>query len=395
VNLPALATADTFRNQIVEVDALALCRSLPPASVDLILTDPPYHRVADTAWDKQWASAADFLAWLETIVIQFKRILKPNGSLYLFASPQMSARVEVMIGQHLNVLNNIRWVKDEGWHKKAQKEALRSYLSSWEAVIFAEQPNSDNIALADSHYEAALDNLRGFVFEPIRAYLAGEFKRAGVPFLMANEFCGTANMAARHYFAKSQWCMPTPEHYASLQRGLNSANCRSDYLRREYEDLRREYDYLRREYDYLRREYDYLRREYEDLRRPFYATSDAPHFDIWNFNSVPTHKARHEAQKPVALIRHIIQMSSKPGALVLDPFAGSGTTAVACKITGRDYICGDTSAEYVELARRRVTPEFGKAPKRIREPEPMEAREVAPGIVQNVLFSDAASSTQS
>jgi len=84
-------------------------------------------------------------------------------------------------------------------------------------------------------------------------------------------------------------------------------------------------------------------------------------------------RGKHPTQKPVALFEYLIRTYTQPGALILDPFAGSGTTAVAAKISGRAFICGDTSAEYCELARRRVHPEFGKAPKRKREAEPLES----------------------
>lgn len=47
---------------------------------------------------------------------------------------------------------------------------------------------------------------------------------------------------------------------------------------------------------------------------------------------------RHPTQKPVALIRKIIEDNTEPGAVVMDTFMGSGTTAVACIKTGRHYI---------------------------------------------------------
>ena len=45
---------------------------------------------------------------------------------------------------------------------------------------------------------------------------------------------------------------------------------------------------------------------------------------------------------------------SKPGDLVLDPFAGSGTTALACHALNRRFICIEKEAEYVEVARNRL-----------------------------------------
>lgn len=62
----------------------------------------------------------------------------------------------------------------------------------------------------------------------------------------------------------------------------------------------------------------------------------------------------HATQKPLALLYPIILGCSQPGDLVLDPFLGSGTTAVAAATLGRDYIGIDQSAEYLEVARARL-----------------------------------------
>ncbi|MDR0955499.1 MAG: site-specific DNA-methyltransferase [Candidatus Nomurabacteria bacterium] len=65
-------------------------------------------------------------------------------------------------------------------------------------------------------------------------------------------------------------------------------------------------------------------------------------------------KLAHPTEKPQAMIERIIKASSKVGDLVLDCFSGSGTTAVCAKRLGRNFICADNNAEYVDLARRRV-----------------------------------------
>jgi DNA modification methylase len=62
----------------------------------------------------------------------------------------------------------------------------------------------------------------------------------------------------------------------------------------------------------------------------------------------------HSATFPVALPAWFIKLLTKAGDLVLDPFVGSGTTAVACKQLGRHYVGIDINPEYCELARSRV-----------------------------------------
>ena len=65
----------------------------------------------------------------------------------------------------------------------------------------------------------------------------------------------------------------------------------------------------------------------------------------------------HPTQKPVALIEKMINDSTDPGAVVLDTFMGSGTTAVACLRTGRNYIGFELDEKYHAIAQQRVADE--------------------------------------
>ena len=62
----------------------------------------------------------------------------------------------------------------------------------------------------------------------------------------------------------------------------------------------------------------------------------------------------HPTQKPVELITKMIEDSTEPGAVVLDTFMGSGTTAVACLRTGRHYIGFELDEKYHAIAQQRV-----------------------------------------
>ncbi|HEY4508394.1 MAG TPA: site-specific DNA-methyltransferase [Candidatus Paceibacterota bacterium] len=63
----------------------------------------------------------------------------------------------------------------------------------------------------------------------------------------------------------------------------------------------------------------------------------------------------HETVKPLALCRYLISLTAfSKNAVVLDPFVGSGTTAVAAKRLGKQFIGFDINRSYVEIARRRL-----------------------------------------
>lgn len=65
-------------------------------------------------------------------------------------------------------------------------------------------------------------------------------------------------------------------------------------------------------------------------------------------------KREHPTQKPEKLIRKIIEDYSEEGQTIFDPFLGSGTTAVACINTGRNFIGIEKDEDYFEIAQRRI-----------------------------------------
>ncbi len=75
---------------------------------------------------------------------------------------------------------------------------------------------------------------------------------------------------------------------------------------------------------------------------------------IWRFPTVSAKRVGHPAPFPVELPRRCIEMYTFAGDVVLDPFLGSGQTAIAALQTGRRYIGIDLSEEYCELAEQRI-----------------------------------------
>jgi len=62
----------------------------------------------------------------------------------------------------------------------------------------------------------------------------------------------------------------------------------------------------------------------------------------------------HPTVKPIALMRYLIKLVTPPDGVVLDPFLGSGTTAIAAVLEGRDWIGIEREAEYCDIARARI-----------------------------------------
>ena len=67
-----------------------------------------------------------------------------------------------------------------------------------------------------------------------------------------------------------------------------------------------------------------------------------------------TAKSWHPTTKPLKLMSYLITLGSREGDIVLDPFMGSGTTGIACKLLNREFIGCEINKEYFEIARKRI-----------------------------------------
>lgn len=94
----------------------------------------------------------------------------------------------------------------------------------------------------------------------------------------------------------------------------------------------------------------------KDLKK--YTFNKIEHYpeDVWRINrEYWTGKTKTSTKLPVELVKRTILFSSKEGDIVLDPFMGSGTTAVSCKLTNRHFIGFEIVPEYVRFASQRVS----------------------------------------
>ncbi len=106
------------------------------------------------------------------------------------------------------------------------------------------------------------------------------------------------------------------------------------------------------------------RAERESRGLPHEATIETEDFlgatlDVWEIPPESARKVGHPAPFPVALPLRLIELYTYRGDLVLDPFMGSGTTAVAAIRSGRSFVGFDTDEGYVQMAEERVAGEAG------------------------------------
>lgn len=79
---------------------------------------------------------------------------------------------------------------------------------------------------------------------------------------------------------------------------------------------------------------------------------EKPVSDVWHFNRLLA--PEHSCQKPVKMMRFIVKTFTKENDIVLDPFAGSGSTIVACKQTNRRWVGAELEGKYIGLINKQL-----------------------------------------
>ena len=321
--------------QFKQGDCVDLLHTIEDKSIDLIVIDPPYFRIMITehngnkhSWDNQWDSFEDYIKWCKKWFVELERVLKSNGSLYIFTDDKISAYIQVELDKMFNLENNIVWMKPnnmtiKGWNN------YRCYCPITERILFYSK-ESRNTNLENESYA---ENVK--IFAPIVEYMIEQKRKIKEYFGFKtdeqfneyiNNITDTKSVVARHYFTYSQWVFPTEEIYKKLQ-GINK--------------------------EIFKKEYEVFKKEYEVRRRYFNPTRNFT--DVWKFNiTSSSEETEHPTQKPIDLIRRIVETSSRAGDVVLDCFMGSGTTGIACKETGREFIGFELDKQYFEIAKNRI-----------------------------------------
>ena len=233
---------------VVNGDSLELLNKVPDHSIALILTDPPYHStkkrniVGDTSFSKD----SDYIEWMKKYAIEWKRVLKHNGSIFCFCSSAMSAQLQIMFSQYFNILSEITWTKPnapgyDGWKQKMKKESLRQWYPHSERIIFMENAVDGN--LFKSYFGSQLTVWRKSVkMSTIKlAEITGAYGKVNHGGAVANWEAGRN--------------IPSREQYEKIKAALTEAGV---------EDIP----------------------DFEDIIRPFNVNKDVEFTDVWTFENV-------------------------------------------------------------------------------------------------------------
>ena len=353
-------------------DCRAVLREVAPASVALLLTDPPYgikvesDQFADAATD--WDNG-DPTELIDAMLAEARPKMKPNGAFYVFGHPGqfMNARQQYTRAGFMP-LQELVWVKTESGAlpnqsrvNKQNPEALRTYFPETERILFGEVMATGRTEEKDAEraWHLLEEKEHDAKMKPLVEYMRGELAKttltvADVGRLM-KERTGKGPICS-HYFSGHQFVLPTEEMYGHLRAILN-ANLKQGVvacLTRDFAALGREYSSLKADYQNIKGEWQELRDQWEALRRPHYAQPRTKS-DVLRYNVVAIDKrVGHPCEKPVDLLADLIKTSTRPGDTVLDCFAGSGATGIAAKATGRRAVLIEQEESYCRMIRRRL-----------------------------------------
>jgi len=293
---------------------------LPDQSVDLIIADPPYFEILGD-FDFIWDSFDDYLKDVEKWAIECKRVLKDNGTLFWYGDDKRIAYAQIIFDKHLSLVNNLVWHKGENFMGLNKSEGLRSFAPCTERILmYSNEVNQTGL----ERIKLDVNN-----FQTLRNHFKEMHEWVDVS---KRELIQKVGQRVDHCFRynSTQWDLPTLETFNELIQ---------QFKINQWDSFR---------------DYEELRKEYEELRRPFNNFLDLNEVMRFNNESSLHTEYKHPTRKPTKLTRALMLTYSKADALVLVPFAGSGTECAMAQKENRNFIGFEIDEKYHEVAMNRL-----------------------------------------
>ncbi len=286
-------------DKIIHGDCIEILKEIPDRSIDLIILDPPYWKVISEQWDYKWRTHNDYSQWCFAWLSEIARVIKLSGSLYLFGYLRNLIPLCSEIGD-LGFLLRQQIVIDKGIRAIGGRatKGYKMFPNVTESLLFFIFDSKPFIKqfLKDRQKELKL------TAQEINKKLGVKENGGGMWSLYTGD-----NILAQ---------VPTREMWGKLQEIL---------------------------------EFEY---PYENIAQVFNIEMGVT--DVWTDIDFYQEEREHPTQKPVKLMERIIKASSNEGMIVLDPFMGSGSTALACINLKRHFMGIEKEDKYVRIAEERI-----------------------------------------
>lgn len=285
------------------LDVIQYLKALESKTADTIICDPPYFRCVKDDWDNQWFVMQDWLDWCDQWLSELGRVAKSSCSFWLFGMPYQLTKLLPLCEKHGFTFRQ-QIVLYKGMQAVAGRTSkkLKMFPTATEHLYYF-------------HYEAR-NEIRDILQEQRKLH---NMRGNDVNALMGKATSGGGAFA----------CM------ASMKKPL-------------------EHRVYPTRADWIKLSEVFELPPYDDLVYHFKLPTGLT--DVWsdiNFYDRSVSKF-HSTQKPLELIERIIRCSTLPGQLVLDPFMGSGTTAVVAEKLRLPWTGTEISDEYFAKANERI-----------------------------------------
>ncbi len=271
------------RKNIILGDCIDELMKLETGSVDLIIADPPYWKVIGEKWDYKWRTEKDYVEWSLKWMAEASRVLRYGGTFYLFGYFRtLALLVPYLDDLELDLRQQI--LVDKGM-RSVSGRATKNYKifpNTTESILFIIKDNKKFVKPVLKEHQVK----RGLSSKDINEALGVKSNGGG----MWSIYTGK-NICEQ---------FPTRELWEKLQRILH------------------------------------FNIPYEKVAQTF--NPEMGITDVWRDIDFYKEQRFHPTQKPISLIKRLILASSNEGDLVVDPFGGSGSTAISCYQLNRNYI---------------------------------------------------------
>ena len=283
-------------------DCIEKMQSFEDNSVDLVVADPPYWKVVGEKWDYQWKTEKDYVEWSLKWIKEVSRILRIGGTFYCFGY----FRTLALLVPHLEDMGlelRQQIILDKGMRAVSGRatKKYKIFPNVTESILFIIKDNK----------------------QFVKPFLKERQKALGLTAKQINEALGVKSNGGGMWsiYTGKNVCeqFPTEELWNKLSNILD------------------------------------FEMPYNKVAQTF--NPQMRYTDVWADSDFYKEKHLHPTQKPLKLIRRLIEASSNEGDIVLDPFSGAGSTQLSSIQLKRHYIGIELDEGYYKIGLDRIKEE--------------------------------------
>jgi DNA modification methylase len=367
-----------MRNKIIQGDSAEKLKKLEDNSIDSMVTDPPYFiSFMNKKWDGNHGSRDESIKWLTNIMKETYRVLKPGAHICVFGATRTCHYTMCAIEDAgFEIRDTLHWTFSSGFPKshniyKALQKSHPEEAERYRGVGTSLKPSHEIIVLARkplSEKTIAKNVLKhgtgGLNIDSCRVGIQGKDDRSAGRFpanMILECICEDGYVQKTHTNPECP-CAVLDEQSGECGNGWKKNYGEEDYKGNQYKGGTFGGGWYRGNSTYCdkggaSRFFQQIEQNLDEAP-PFYYCAKAPtkerNIGFTKDEVKDGYGNNHPTLKPLKLMSYLIKLITPPKGVVLDPFAGSGSTLVAAEQLGFKYVGIEKEKEYVEIIKKRL-----------------------------------------